>query len=118
MLNLPDTSVLLSISTVPDSVVLPYTLASVPTASLLVIPTPPLILTPPSTPNDPVIVWSLAFVRLVIPVTPRVELICDVLPTVNVPTILLLPLSVSTVNLLTPEPFWIKKFSLEALITS
>ena len=56
MLNLPDTSVLLSISTVPDSVVLPYTLASVPTASLLVIPTPPLILTPPSTPNDPVIV--------------------------------------------------------------
>ena len=56
MLNLPDTSVLLSISTVPDNVVLPYTLASDPTASLLVIPTPPLILTPPSTPNDPVIV--------------------------------------------------------------
>ena len=96
---------MLSISTVPDNVVLPYTLASDPTASLLAIPTPPVILTPPSAPYVPVIVWSAAFVRLVTPVTPRVELICDALPTVIVPTMLVLPLSVSTVNLLTPEPF-------------
>ena len=46
--------------------------------------------------------------------TPNVLLIWVAEPTVSVPVIFVLPLSLSTVNLSTEDPFWILKFSLEA----
>ena len=58
----------------------------------------------------------MLFVDVTTPETPKVSLICVASPTVRVPIIFVLPLSVSTPNFSTAEPFLIEKISFASSI--
>ena len=59
----------------------------------------------------------MLLVNVLTPDVPNVSLICVASPTVNVPIILVLPLSVSTSNFATAEPFCTEKTSFASSIT-
>ena len=60
----------------------------------------------------------MLLVNVLTPDVPNVSLICVASPTVNVPMIFVLPLSVSTPNFSTAEPFLIEKISFASSITT
>ena len=116
--KLPETSALALRSNALLSSVLPYTLRPSPIARFLPIAAPPVNLIAPSAAYDPVSVCWVFAVNVLTPDVWKVSLIWVASPTVNVPIIFVLPLSVSIENLVTAEPFWMYTFSFAALTTS